>query len=141
MLTTVEKVILLQDIDLFEFILTEGLSQIALIADELEMTQGQIVFREGELPDAMYIVIDGKIVVTREKKEIMTIDEKNEFGTWGLFDDAPRGITATALSDCRLLRINKEEFIELLSDSPHLTESVLKRIVKRMKKLVDRFMT
>lgn len=138
MLTTVEKVLILQDVDIFEFVLTEGLSHIALITDEISVDAGQTIISEGDLPDAMYIVLEGQVRISREGRELIIVEEHGEFGTWGLFDDAPRVYKAAAMSACRLLRIDREEFLEVLSDSPHMTESVLKKITKRMKNLMDR---
>jgi CRP/FNR family transcriptional regulator len=138
LLTVVEKVIILQNIDIFEFVITEGLSHIAMIADEVDVAPQRRIFGEGDLPDAMYIVLEGRIRISRDGKEVTVIESGKEFGTWGLFDDEPRMLTATSVTESRLLRIAREEFLEVLSNSPHLTESVLKKIVKRMKNLADR---
>jgi CRP-like cAMP-binding protein len=138
MLTTVEKVLILQNVDIFEFVLTEGLSHIAMITDEISVDAGQSIVNEGDLPDAMYIVLEGQVRITREGRELMIVEEQGDFGTWGLFDDAPRVYKAAALAECQLLRIDREEFLEVLSDSAHITESVLKKITKRMKNLMDR---
>ena len=138
MLTTVEKVIFLQDIDIFEFTTTENLAHIAAITDEIEFKKNKIIFTEGEFPDAMYMVIEGEVILTREKQEVMVAKHKEVFGAWALFDDEPRVATATTLEDTRLLKIDKEDFFDLLADHVEITQSILKVMVKRLRKLMAR---
>lgn len=138
MLTAVEKVLFLQDVDIFEFTSTEDLAHIAAITDEVEIKENETIFKEGEFPDAMYIVSEGKVSLSREGQEVMVAEHKDVFGTWALFDDEPRVVTATTLEDTRLLRIDKEEFIDLLADHVAITQSVLKTMVKRLRKLMTR---
>ncbi len=138
MLTTVEKVLLLQDVDIFEHTSTEDLSHIAAIAEEIEFQNDDIIFKEDEISDSMYVVIQGKVRLTRNDKEIMIAGKMQAFGTWALFDDEPRVATATALASTQLLRIDKEEFIDLLADHVAITQSILKTMAKRLRKLLMR---
>lgn len=138
MLTTVEKVIFLKDIDIFEFTSTEDLAHIAAITDEVEFQADEMIFEEGEISDAMYMVIEGKVRLTRGSQEVMVAQKKDVFGTWALFDDEPRVATAKTLENSRLLHIDKEDFIDLLADHVAITQSVLKTMVKRLRNLMTR---
>ena len=138
MLTTVEKVIFLQDIDIFEYTSTEDLSHIAAITEEIEIPSGQTIFKEGEISDALYMVVEGKVRLTRAGQEVMVAQNSDVFGTWALFDDEPRVATATTLEDSRLLQIDKEDFIDLLADHVAITQSILKTMVKRLRSLMTR---
>ena len=126
MLTTVEKVIFLQDVDIFESTSTENLGHIAAITDEVEMASGTMIFTQGEFPDSMYLVLEGRVRMTRDGQEIMVAQTKDVFGTWALFDDEPRVATAVTVEDTRLLRIGKDDFIDVLGDHVEITQSVLK---------------
>lgn len=138
MLTTVEKVILLQDIDIFEHIPTDGLAHLAAITEEIELAPGTVIYTEGEIPDGMYIVIDGQVELTREKQNVMVAGGKDVFGTWALFDEEPRVVSAAALRECRVLKIDKQDFIDLLADNVRITQSVLKTMVGRLRGLMTR---
>lgn len=138
MLTTIEKVIFLQDVDIFEYTSTEDLSHIAAITSEIEIKKDSIIYNEGDISDAMYLIIDGTVSLRREAVEVMQGKARDVFGTWALFDDEPRVVSAAALEDCRLLRILKEDFVELLSDHVGITQGVLKKMVKRLRSLVGR---
>ena len=138
MLTTVEKVIFLQDIDIFESTTTENLAHIAAITEEVEFKKDQSIFKEGEFSDALYLVIDGQVRLERENKLVMIAKGKDVFGTWALFDDEPRVVTATTLEDTHLLRIDKEDFVELLADHVQITQGILKTMTKRLRGLMAR---
>jgi CRP/FNR family cyclic AMP-dependent transcriptional regulator len=138
MLITVEKVIFLQDIDIFEHTSTEDLAHIATITEELGLKPNHVIFKENDISDAMYMVIEGRVKLTRNDREVMVAQHKDVFGTWALFDDEPRVVTATTLEECRLLKINKEDFIDLLADHVQITQSVLKTMAKRLRNLMTR---
>jgi CRP-like cAMP-binding protein len=138
MLSTVEKVLFLQDVDIFEYTSTEDLSHIAAITEEVEFEADTILFKEGAISDSMYMVIKGKVRLTRGNQEVMIARDKDVFGTWALFDDEPRVATATTLELTQLLRIDREEFIDLLADYVAITQSVLKTMVKRLRSLMTR---
>jgi CRP/FNR family cyclic AMP-dependent transcriptional regulator len=138
MLTTVEKVIFLQDIDIFESTTTENLAHIATITEEIEFNKDKIVFKEGEFSDALYLVIDGQVRLERENKLVMIAKGKDVFGTWALFDDEPRVVTATTLEDTHLLKIDKEDFFDLLADHVQITQGILKTMTKRLRGLMAR---
>ncbi len=60
------------------------------------------------------------------------------FGTWALFDDEPRVMTATAAEDVRLLRIDREEFADLLSDEVRIAQGIIKTVARRLRELAGR---
>jgi len=138
MLTTVEKVLLLQDVDIFEHTSTEDLSHIAAIAEEIEYQADDVIYKEGEISDSMYVVIEGKVSLTRGDKEIMLAKNMDAFGTWALFDDEPRVATATALETSQILSLDKEEFIDLLADHVAISQSIMKTLAKKLRKLITR---
>jgi CRP/FNR family transcriptional regulator len=141
MLTTIEKVIFLQDIDIFEHTLTKDLAHIALITNEVTLKKDSIIFREGDISDAMYMVIEGKVRLTRDGQEVMVADHKDVFGSWALFDDEPRVVTATTLENGGLLKIEKEDFIDLMADHVQISQSIMKTMVQRLRNLMGRMGT
>ena len=138
MLTVVEKVILLQNVEVFEGIPTEQLSYLAAISEEASFSKGQEFYRFGEVSDALYVVLDGEVRLHRDNEQITVAQTNDTFGAWALFDDKPRVATATAAEDGRLLRIYREDFLDLLSDNSQITEAVLKMIVGRLRGLLER---
>ncbi len=137
MLTIIEKVIFLQNVDVFADVPTEDLSYLAAIAEELEYRKGEIIYKEDEPSEALYLVLEGQVLLHRGGEEIMIAEAKQAFGTWSLLDEAPRVVTATALTDCRMLGIYREDFFDLLADHIQITQGVFKTVVKRMRALME----
>ncbi|MDA0746452.1 MAG: cyclic nucleotide-binding domain-containing protein [bacterium] len=138
MLTIIEKVMVLQNIDDFAEVSTEQLAHLAMISEEVDLSAGQPIYGEGDLSDAMYLVLSGRVRLHRGSRDVAVAEANQAFGTWALFDDEPRVTSATPLEASRVLRIYKEHFIDLLADHVQITQGVLKGMVKRLRGLVGR---
>lgn len=138
MLSVIEKVMFLQDVDIFADVPTEELAYVAAIAEEVTFQEGEDIFQENDPPDALYLVLEGQVRLHRGGAEITTAGPREAFGTWALLDDAPRVVTATARSESRLLRIDREDFLDILADHIQITQSIFKTVVKRLRSLMDR---
>ncbi len=132
MLSIIEKVIFLQDVDIFKHISSEDLSHIAAITVEQGVNETGVIYREGDVSDSMYMVIDGKVRLHVGESLVMIAELKDVFGAWSLFDDEVRLISATAFEDCSLLKIEKSHMLELLADHVGITEGILKAMAKRL---------
>ena len=141
MLTVIEKVMALQNVDVFSEVSTEQLSHLALIAEEVTGEQGDVLYKESDPPQAMYLVLEGRVRLHRDQLDVTIASAHDVFGTWALFDDEPMVVTATVLESCRLLRIGRDDFIDLLADYVQITQGVLKAMVKRLRGLVGRVQT
>ncbi|NUO20015.1 Crp/Fnr family transcriptional regulator [bacterium] len=136
MITTVEKVVFLQDIDLFARIPLEDLAYIAMIAEEQNLQAGTVIYSEGDVSDSMYLVLDGAVRLHRGGADVMIAKARDAFGTWALFDNERRIVTATVLEDCAVLRIGKDDFLDLLSDHSRISEGILKVMAAKLRSLV-----
>ena len=138
MFTVIEKVIFLQSVEVFTEVSTEQLAYVAAIAEEITCMKGDDIFHAGDPSDAMYLVLDGTIKLHRDGRVITEAGAKEAFGTWALFDEEPRVASAIAMEDTRLLRIDREDFFDLLADNADITQGIFKTLVKRMRTLVGR---
>lgn len=138
MLTVIEKVIFLQNIDVFSDVPTEQLASLAAISEEVSFISGDIIYKENDPPDALYLVMTGKVRLHRGGEEIATTGSKEAFGTWALFDEEPRVVTAEVAEDTQVLRIDREDFIDLLADHVQIAQGVLKTVVKRLRSLAEK---
>ncbi len=138
MLTIIEKVLLLQEVDVFENTTTGDLAFIAAITEEYNYDTDYVIYKEGDPSDALYIVVDGLVRVSHNEQKIMDAGKKDVMGTWALFDDEPRVATAKTLEPTHLLRIDRDDFYDLLSDHTRITQGVLKTMSKRLRRLVGR---
>lgn len=136
--TVVEKVLLLQNVDLLAAARTEDLAVLASIAEEVLYPSEANVFEEGEPADGLYVIIRGKLVLTKDGREVVRLGEKEALGAWNLFEGEPRVLSAKAAEETLLLRVDREDFYDLLLEYPELGQSILKALVRRLRKLVTR---
>lgn len=137
MRTVVEKVLFLQDVDLFSDIATDQLVRIAAISKEVRAPAGTALFTEGTPVDALYLVLRGAIRLSRKGEEIDTAGEKKVLGVWALFEDETALVSAEVVRDAELLKISREDFFDLLSDHMEITQNIFRFLVRRVKELVQ----
>ncbi len=135
-LTPVDKVLCLQSVDVFKHATTEMLAFIGSIAQEVLAPKGHVIFRENDVSDAMYAVVRGRVRLDSSGKEVITAGSGQSFGTWALFDNQPRVMTATALEDVHLLKIRSEDFYDLLSDHDEITPVIFRAVIERINRLI-----
>jgi len=68
----------------------------------------------------------------------LTAGAKDAFGTWSLLDNEPRVVTATANDDAIMLRIERNDFVDLLADNVQVTQGILKTLVKKVRGIVEK---
>jgi CRP-like cAMP-binding protein len=135
-LNIVEKVIALEGVDLLSGLHPEQLARIAAIATEAYFAPGKVVLDPSKPLDALFVVLDGRVSLTKDGAEIHTAGQNDVLGAWALFDNELMPVTATATEDLRLLRIGRDDFYELLSDNVEITTAMFGTLVKRFRKLV-----
>jgi CRP-like cAMP-binding protein len=137
-LNIVEKVIALEKVELLHTLSPEQLARIGSIATELKVPPGRAVIEGGKPLDALYIIVEGSVELSRNGDAVATANENDVLGAWALFDqEDPLPVTATTLEDTRLLRIARDDFYDLLSDNSEITSAIFSTLVKRFRKLVE----
>jgi CRP-like cAMP-binding protein len=131
----IEKVFLLQQVDLLRGARGAHVALLASIAEEIEVPAGETLVREGEPPDAMYVVIRGAVEL-RGVGERFVVGAEGAFGTWALIDEQPSPIQATACETTRLLRVTRLDFHDLLADHSELAVGMLQGLARRVRSLV-----
>src|SRR5207249_11350199 len=71
---------------------------------------GDVIFKEGESGDEMYVVLEGEVAVIVHDKIVETVGVDNFLGEMALIDSRPRSATAVAKTDCKLAPINQNRF-------------------------------
>lgn len=138
-LTIIEKVIFLKSVDIFEHATVEQLGRIAGLTEEVHFQPGETIFKEGDPGDAFYLLLSGRVLIERNGNTIREMQEKEAFGTLEVLDFHPRAITAKALDQVRALKLNGQEFHDLLALDIEMVEAVFRMLcglVRRVLTLV-----
>ncbi|NDJ85308.1 MAG: cyclic nucleotide-binding domain-containing protein [Chloroflexi bacterium] len=115
----------------------ETLDKIRAFAKEIELPAGATVFSAGEPADAMYLVLEGMILVlvkdsNGKEQTTSIITEGQSFGEVGLLVDQPRLATTAAGLDSRLLKITSATLDQLEQDNPAIALQIYKVLAKTL---------
>jgi CRP-like cAMP-binding protein len=131
----IDRVLLLGKIDAFAQLTTEQLSLLGLISQSESHASGGEIYAEGSAPTAMYLVVRGCVLLERDGVLIASASAGEDFGTWALFDPEPRLTAARAASDVLVLRIDRQNFDELVEEHPDLAHGIFRSLARRVRTL------
>jgi CRP-like cAMP-binding protein len=101
--------------------------------DLLKVRAGEVVFRQGDPGDAVYVVLDGKVELRLGGRLLETVGPGGILGEMALIEQAPRVATATAKADSDLLPISEERFMSMIRQTPHFALQIMKVMAKRLR--------
>lgn len=98
---------------------------------------GKVIMSAGAVGAFMYVVMEGRVAVSVGNSVVEHIGPGGILGELALIDRGARAATATAESDCRLLAINGNSFLDLVKTKPMFGASLLKSIAARMQQVAQ----
>lgn len=125
----------LSRINLFGGITSAGLERIAGIAREESYRKNDVIFREGDVGDKLYLILEGKVRISRQvqgmgEEALAVLGPGEAFGEMALIDDIPRSADALVHENCRLMVISREAMEDLLFLHKELAYEILWNFVK-----------
>lgn len=96
---------------------------------------GKIIMNAGAVGALMYVVTQGRVAIALGDRVVERVGPGGMFGEMALVDRSARAATATAETDCSLLAINRNDFLNLVQAKPVFGASLLKSIAGRMQQL------
>lgn len=121
---------MLRRVPIFARIAPAKLKLLAFTSDRVSYRAGQILFHQGDLGDAAYVVLAGTadILVDTPTGEIKVadVDVNSIVGEIAILCDVSRTATVKATSNVEALRISKEHFLKLLSDFPEMAVDIMR---------------
>jgi CRP/FNR family transcriptional regulator, cyclic AMP receptor protein len=126
------KVELLRGVPLFSGCSKAELQQIATLADELDLSEGATLIREGECGREFIVVAEGTVRVTRGGETLRELGAGDFIGEIALVADVPRTATVTATSPVRLLVVTDRAFRNVLEQVPSIATKVLQSLGERL---------
>jgi CRP-like cAMP-binding protein len=144
MLSIDEKRDFLRAVPMFNSLSEEQLAQLAELCDDLTYQAGEDIFKQGEIGGALFIIVDGQVLVQREVvRETSTVSlnvikSHQHFGEMTLFSDSPYSVTATVLKPTTLLRVQRSVFVDFARDHPNLLIELNQVLSQRLEEAYDK---
>jgi CRP-like cAMP-binding protein len=103
----------------------------------IEFKPSEIVFREGDKGDDMFLIESGQIEILRElrgKEPIAILEAQDFFGEMAILEDQPRFATARAKTAVRLLRIDRAAFAGVLMSNVEVGVRIMRKLTARLRR-------
>ena len=109
---------------------------------EVKLTRGEHLFLEGQDGDRLYVVLDGKVKLTRAAADgrenlLQVLGPGDMFGELSLFDPRPRTSTASAVTDATLAALAHDALRPWLLEQPEVSLHMLQALARRLRRAND----
>jgi Cyclic nucleotide-binding domain len=128
--STVDKVVLLKMVTIFEAIPHEVLVSVASLLTERWFAAGQPVFGKGDLGDCLFVIGDGRVRVHDGNRTLREMSKHEFFGELSLLDSEPRSASVTAVERTLLFRLAQDDFYSLMSEQPLIPRAINRALCK-----------
>ena len=134
MLTTLEKVLFLQQVPLLAEVPTEALAHLAKVAQVAEREGGCDVWRRGDARTAVYFVVEGEVAVDDgQGRYYARRGPGSDLGATALVcASGERETSCVVLRPTVLLEVTRDEFFEVLHEHPEIGRALLASLGTRL---------
>ena len=115
------------------------LERVADAGTERSLTRGDVLFDEGDPPDALYLVVHGRIAIAmsspvdRRESVVALMEPGDLFGELGMLDHGPRSAMARALEPSSVLEVPFEPVRRMFEEDPRLLWNVTRLLATRLR--------
>ncbi len=123
---------------LFAGLTDEAWASLSARLSRCALGRGDHLFREGDPGDALHVLVDGKVKISRTSADgrenvIAILGPGDLLGELAIFDAGPRGATATAVVDSALVTLTEAGFREWLAEQPGVAGTLLRALAIRLR--------
>jgi CRP-like cAMP-binding protein len=103
-------------------------------------SKGQVVVRQGETGEHIYAVQEGELEVVKERKgggeiQVAVLHAGDIFGEMAILQKEVRSATVRALTETRLLTVDKKTFMSRVHEDPSLAFNIVRMMAQRIRAL------
>jgi CRP/FNR family transcriptional regulator, cyclic AMP receptor protein len=132
-LSTVEKILFLKSVDIFQHAAIEELGRVAALTQDARFEAGETIYREGDPVEAIYIILKGRAVVQSHGKVVREVGEKIAVGVLAALDLGAALRTVTAREPVHVLKLNVQDFQDVLASDFELVKAVFRVVAEQIR--------
>jgi small-conductance mechanosensitive channel/CRP-like cAMP-binding protein len=126
----------LRGIDFLDHLPDQARQRLASLAQTRLYADQEVIIRQGEPGDELFIVEQGEVAVSVERPgepplEVARLGPRSFFGEMALLTGEPRSATVRAVKECELLVVGKSAFAQVIDAAPDLAERISETIALR----------
>jgi CRP/FNR family cyclic AMP-dependent transcriptional regulator len=130
---------LLARVPLFAALDAESAATLEATMSRRTLARGHVVFREGDAGDRLFVILDGKVKISRAAPDgrenlLAVLGAAEMFGELSLFDPGPRTASATTITNSTLASLDHDDLRPLLIERPGVAVQLLKALAQRLRR-------
>jgi CRP/FNR family transcriptional regulator, cyclic AMP receptor protein len=129
------KVESLKRAPLFADLSRKDLTKLARVSEDMEVEPGKVLTKEGESGREFFVIVDGKVDVTRKGRRLSTRGAGDFIGEIALLEDIPRTATVKAKTPLRFFVLTRKDFRQLVDENPSVERKVMRTLARRLVEL------
>lgn len=137
-MSELDKIQFLRQVALFRSLSDKALLDLSAITIEQIIPPKNIVFKEGDKGDALYIVKNGKVNILKRNSSgvdsiLVSLGKGAVIGDMAIIDEQPRSASIATIQETTFLIITKDDFRNLLAEVPEISFQILKLTTERLR--------
>ncbi|MFL6204869.1 MAG: cyclic nucleotide-binding domain-containing protein [Acidimicrobiales bacterium] len=129
-LMTIERVAVLQQVELFRDVPGHMLVAVARLLEEVSFEGGATIIDQGAVEDWLYVIAEGRVRIHSGDRTLGEAGRGAVVGELAVLADAPRSASVTASEPSLLLCLRRGPFEELLEDRSEIARRVITTLVR-----------
>ena len=125
----------LSEISFFSEVSKDSLKFLAKDVKEEVFVKGQTIFEKDDIGDALYAIYEGAVKVHEDKHVYGNLERGDCFGEYALIDDQARSASVTTEERTRVLKIERDDFLNLMARDSGFAHGILAVMIKRHREL------
>jgi len=130
---TIDKVLMLRTVSLFEGIQDETLAGVAGLLTERWAEPGERIIEKGDIGDCLYLIESGRLRVEDGGRLLAYLEPHHFFGELSLLDAEPRSASVVAAERSRLYRLDQSDFYSLVTERPEIARAINRVLCKMVR--------
>ncbi len=119
------KLNLLRKMPLFQHLSYVELCEVLNVAELLSFAPEQVVFREGDIGEELYIVLEGRVAVRKGEVELALIGPGGHVGEMAIMDKSERSASVVAAMESRLICLGRKPLFRLMKKDKEIAVKLL----------------
>jgi len=129
-MTVLEKVNILQKAPIFHGVRTESLARVAAVAQEIRYSAREVLYRENDAADSMFVLMEGEVALVRNGQEVKKLGPFQEVGAVALLAGDSQPESAIATQPTQALQIDQQEFYDAMAEDFNITRGILRALAR-----------
>ena len=135
MLTSVDRLLFVRGVPIFQELRDDFLVRLAAVMDELSFPAKHTIFTQGQEGRSLYIVVMGEVRVHIGDRDLAKLGPGACFGEMSLFDAEPRSASVSTLTACECLVLTQQQLYDAIEETPGIAVNIIRLLSRRIREL------